>query len=488
MICLFPAPVHLAAEKKAEFRPMDRWYEVYLGESKVGFAHSTMKLVEGEVRSESIFEMRIKRAGQVIEMKVAERTSESPDGKIIGFSGETLMAGIPILKKGWVENGEIVVREKQFLRETTKRYPLDPQGKMTWGILKLLKEKGFREKGLTYEARVYSPDFGMAKPTRAIIRTLGPAKVSLAEGDIDAFETEIEMVSSVGSLKTSNWLDGEGIAVRTQMQMGGLSIDIRQSSEKRAKAEGELKEDFLLDSVISLGSELPPMARRNVFRLRAKDGNLTGITYEGKTQKIRRGDGRTLEIEVLAEDWKAIRKGKGHPLQVGPEYREANILVDCEDKLVKELAKRAGQGSRSPFETAERLCSFVSRYVSEKNFSVGFASASEVARKREGDCTEHGILLAALGRALGIPSRVATGIVYAKEFKGTKNAMVYHMWTQFYLRGRWVNFDSALRKVRCPADRIIFFVSSMKEDSMVESMLPTSELIGNLSVERIDSP
>ena len=84
---------------------MDRWYEVYLGESKVGFAHSTMKLVEGEVRSESIFEMRIKRAGQVIEMKVAERTSESPDGKIIGFSGETLMAGIPILKKGWVENG-----------------------------------------------------------------------------------------------------------------------------------------------------------------------------------------------------------------------------------------------------------------------------------------------------------------------------------------------------------------------------------------------
>ena len=77
MICLFPAPLHLAAEKKAEFRPMDRWYEVYLGESKVGFAHSTMKLVEGEVRSESIFEMRIKRAGQVIEMKVAER--------IIGF-------------------------------------------------------------------------------------------------------------------------------------------------------------------------------------------------------------------------------------------------------------------------------------------------------------------------------------------------------------------------------------------------------------------
>ena len=62
------------------FQTMDRWYEVYLGKSKVGFAHSTMKLENGEVLSESIFEMKIKRAGQVIEMKVSERTRETSCG------------------------------------------------------------------------------------------------------------------------------------------------------------------------------------------------------------------------------------------------------------------------------------------------------------------------------------------------------------------------------------------------------------------------
>ena len=97
------------------FQTMDRWYEVYLGKSKVGFAHSTMKLENGEVLSESIFEMKIKRAGQVIGMKVSERTRETIGGAILGFSGEMLMAGIPITKKGWVESGEIVVKEKQFL-------------------------------------------------------------------------------------------------------------------------------------------------------------------------------------------------------------------------------------------------------------------------------------------------------------------------------------------------------------------------------------
>ena len=491
ILFLFFFTASLAREEKESgegFRPNERWYEVYLGESKVGFAHSTMTLVDGKVRAESVFEMKIKRAGQVIGMKVAERTRETIDGKILGFSGETLMAGIPITKRGWIEGDEIVVKEKQFFRESTKRYPLDPSGKMTWGLLKFLREKGFEKEGMTHEASIYSSDFGMAKPTRAIVRTLGPRKITVGDKETTAYETEIEMITKLGSMKTTNWLDKEGIAVRTKMKMGGLAIDIRQTSEERAKVEEPLEEDFLLNTVISLGAEIPENAKRNVFRLKSKNGKLSDIAYQGNTQKVRRIDEQTLEIEVLPEDWKLIKQGKGHPLQVGAEFREPNILIDCEDEMVKKLARHGSRGSRNVFEIAEKLCRFVSHYVSNKNFSVGFASASEVARKREGDCTEHGILLAALGRAVGIPSRVATGIVYVNEFKGVKNALVYHMWTQFYLKGRWVNLDSALRKVRCPADRIILFVSSLKNDSLVESMLPSAELMDNLSVEMVESP
>ena len=61
---------------------------------------------------------------------------------------------------------------------------------------------------------------------------------------------------------------------------------------------------------------------------------------------------------------------------------------------------------------AEKLCRFVSFYAFEEKLLVGFASASEVARKREGDCTEHGILLAGLGSSDGDPPRVVSGLVY----------------------------------------------------------------------------
>ena len=467
------------------FQTMDRWYEVYLGKSKVGFAHSTMKLENGEVLSESIFEMKIKRAGQVIGMKVSERTRETIGGAILGFSGEMLMAGIPITKKGWVESGEIVVKEKQFFRETTKRYRLDSEGKMTWGLLKYIRQIDFREAGRTYDVLVYSPDFGMAKPTKATLRTKGGEKITLGQKEQIAFKTEIELGTKLGSMKTTNWLDEQGIAVRTQMNMGGLEIDIRQTSEAEAKKVDSIRNDFLMDTIISLDASIPKNAKRSIFRLSVPEGKLTGISYEGNTQKLTRIDEKTIEVEVLAEDWLAIRKGKGHPAQVDRKFREPNILIDSGDALIKSLAQGAGRGAGNVFQMAEKLCRFVSLYVSNKNFSVGFASASEVARKREGDCTEHGILLAALGRAMGIPSRVVTGIVYVDEFKGVENAMVYHMWTQFFLRGRWVNFDSALDKVRCSADRITLFASSLQEQTLTESLLPAAELMGKLIVKKI---
>ena len=116
-----------------------------------------------------------------------------------------------------------------------------------------------------------------------------------------------------------------------------------------------------------------------------------------------------------------------------------------------------------------------------KNYDVGFATASEVARNKEGDCTEHAVLLAALGRVFSIHTRVATGLVYADEFEGEKNVLVYHMWTQFYIDGKWVDLDPALGLVKCKADRITFSVDSM-EDDLMASMIPVMELINNLKV------
>lgn len=81
--------------------------------------------------------------------------------------------------------------------------------------------------------------------------------------------------------------------------------------------------------------------------------------------------------------------------------------------------------------------------ISTKSMRIGYASATDAYAQREGDCTEHALLLAAAARAVGMPSRIAIGLVYAETFGEHRNVFVPHAWTQAFVDGQWRSFDAA---------------------------------------------
>ena len=469
-------------ENKSSFKELDRWYEVFLAGSKVGYSHSTMKLKKNEVISQSNFIMSVKRAGVLIEIKSMESTRELLSGEIISFSGKMEMAGVPIIKNGRVEGNEIVIKEKQFFRENEVRFPLDPEGRMTWGLMKALRENNFMEKGKVFETKVYSADFGMASPTKAIIKTMGETEILISGQNKKVFKTEISMATSIGKIRTQNWLDEWGFSVKTNMQLGGLPIEIKQSNENEAKAPPQSKE-FLLNTLIFLEREIPKNAKSVQFKMELTHGKLSKPIYQSDLQKVTKLDEKNLMVEIKAEKWGENTRKREIKLKIGQEFKTANLMIDSEDALIRQLAQNAGKGSKNIIELSEKLFLFVRRYLIHKNFKIGFATATETAKKREGDCTEHAVLLAAMGRAMGIPTRVASGIAYLENFKGKKNVMGFHMWTEFYLKGKWMRLDSALGKIGTHADRITLSVTSLKQESLAQLGLGIAEMIGNLSIK-----
>ncbi|MFT6552452.1 MAG: transglutaminase-like putative cysteine protease [Zhongshania marina] len=80
----------------------------------------------------------------------------------------------------------------------------------------------------------------------------------------------------------------------------------------------------------------------------------------------------------------------------------------------------------------------------EPNYS-GYATALEAYNSRQGDCTEHALLLATLARAAHIPARVVFGLAYTNErFLGRKYVFVPHTWVQAWTGERWESYDSGL--------------------------------------------
>jgi hypothetical protein len=57
------------------------------------------------------------------------------------------------------------------------------------------------------------------------------------------------------------------------------------------------------------------------------------------------------------------------------------------------------------------------------------------------------------------------------------------MWTQFYVDGRWLDVDAALRETSCSPTRIAFATSSLQNTGLADLSLPLLNKLGAIQVE-----
>ncbi|KAJ1620359.1 hypothetical protein T492DRAFT_1078519 [Pavlovales sp. CCMP2436] len=179
---------------------------------------------------------------------------------------------------------------------------------------------------------------------------------------------------------------------------------------------------------------------------------------------------------------------------------KATVLINLAATVRKTLSKRAGK-----LEVAYALREFAYEHIETKDLTTAFASASEVARTKAGDCTEHAVLLAALLRTQDIPARVCHGLVYVERYAdeierdGTPLAVSpdsplaegegeikaefgWHMWTQAMVDGVWVDLDATLH-VPYNVGHILVGTSSMADVEGHYQHMGMAGLIGNLDMD-----
>jgi transglutaminase-like putative cysteine protease len=120
-------------------------------------------------------------------------------------------------------------------------------------------------------------------------------------------------------------------------------------------------------------------------------------------------------------------------------WLEPTFVIDFDEPAFEPLRKELAAFGGKP--TRAQLVEFVARILDETH-DRGWDLASIVARRREGDCTEHAVLTAALARMQGIPARIAVGVALVSE---DKNHNAYgHAWAEFLEDGQWKVADAAL--------------------------------------------
>tara|TARA_Y100000588_G_scaffold270500_1_gene286030 strand:+ start:8039 stop:9526 length:1488 start_codon:yes stop_codon:yes gene_type:complete len=471
-----------AAEEIPQGLISETWMEVRMFNAKVGYSHITIRRKDDVVHTRTETTMKINRAGANVEMISIESTRETIDGKPLDFFNSVNLGNSPVRRKGEFQDGKIIVTATQLGREQVTEYPYDEKGLMAWG-LELLSRKHGHEPGTKYEAWLYSPDFGLEAPTRITVEAKPKESYPWRNEQKEGVQLLTTMHSKIGDVTLSSWLDDNGLLARMTMEMAGIPIEMLATDHKTAMAEFE-PTDLFTQSLLILDREIPRDASSVTYEIHPKkEQNLDLLPENGDFQKVLQRKDGVLEVTVNRSDHKALRDAKGHSAGIDLKYKTANLMIDSDDRRIQRLAQRASLGAKNVFDLAHRLRHFVSHYVRDKNLEVGFASASEVARDREGDCSEHAVLLAAMGRAKGLPSRIVAGLVYVPELAGKTKVMGYHMWTQFHLRGRWVDFDAALGESECAPTRIALMTTSLGDATLTELGLALLDYIGQVEIK-----
>ncbi|WP_242691414.1 transglutaminase-like domain-containing protein [Lysobacter enzymogenes] len=228
--------------------------------------------------------------------------------------------------------------------------------------------------------------------------------------------------------------------MRWSLWMGAVMVSawMRAAAAEPALSEAELR--LRIQSVLVPSPyRLSPAARRGTVRYRLAERDAAANwawPQTGEQNAVRTSDG--LELTVCkdcgrepAPDAAALRR-----------YRAPTPWLQSKDPAVASFARAAGVGSVDT--RMRRLVKAVQAQLSGPVVYSGYRSAREALQRREGDCTEYALLLAAAARSRRIPARVVGGMAYGSRFVGRAHAFGPHMWVQAWNGERWISYDAGL--------------------------------------------
>lgn len=468
----------------------ERWYVVRMMDERAGWMRSVEHtLPDGDVRIESEMTIKIGRGPVAVEMVIRSETVESGAGELRFVRTEQRLGAAPLVTE-WTfkTDGSVAVVDEQGGRRV-ERAERAPEG--DWlapaAAARHVKER-MRAGDETISVTTIDPTGGL-RPITSTRRLRGRGPVEAMGKVVPASEWIVEHDIFPG-VEGVEYLDDEGELVRGETNMGGITL-LMLLSEK-AVATAPVAPPELLASTLVEPSRLitrPRAATRAVYTLRVREGEMLDLPTAG-AQRAERIDANAARVTVDTTRIPAADPADAN----NPAFLAPSRMLDAKDPEIVALVERAFLARGAPLregpvaERAEHLRRYVHGFIDAKSLDVGFASASQTARTRQGDCTEHAVLLAAMLRADNIPSRVVSGLIYVEEFVGRKGVFGFHMWTQALLpdeRGahRWVDLDATLEG-EAPSDaaHIALAHAALDASDEVNSMVTLAPLLGRLEI------
>jgi transglutaminase-like putative cysteine protease len=460
----------------------ERWYTVEMSGKRCGYMHSVQSTSGDRITSSSTMVISMGRGDSSVAMTMEGQFVETAAGKPVSMRMVQKLGTAPKTVDYTFGEKEISITTVEGDQRRTTTKP-NPEGAwLTPAAATDYLRQRFAANAEKITVRTVDPLSG-PDPETLTLTGIDRTMVEVRGKAIPAIKCT-SSASSAPGVSMTEYMDEQGIPIRSQVGMGPIAITVVVSDKTTATAKGAEAPEMMVTTLVKPDRPIkrPRDAKRSAFILSIPDGKMPALPITG-IQRSEAVDERTARVEVGGEPVPAPEADSKDA-----SYLASTSMLRADDPEIKRLLAEATKAAKPGKPArAEAMRAFVEKYITTKDLDVGFASASEVARTRRGDCTEHAALLAALLRADGIPSRVVSGLVYVDSFEGEKGIFGYHMWAEALLEKdghpTWVDLDGTLPKRPFDATHIALATTALGEGEEATSLAAILPLLGRLQIK-----
>jgi hypothetical protein len=439
-------PRTLSLESINAISERDTWMNIFQNERKIGFSHTRFYSDTTGYHLTEAVQMRINTMGMIQDISLNTKSRLNADFTLQEIDFKISSGRFRFSVRGTVDGNTLQLTTESAGSSRRLDIPINGKTYLFNSIMHAVAATDLKP-GDKYVFNIFDPaSMGQAA---VIVEVIGQELI-----DIRGFNQPATKVSlNFKGVSQLAWLGKEGDIVR---EKGLLGITLIKTDRKGALDGLAIQSSQDLTKIASVASNIP---LENVEALKVLKVKIQGIPsknvqLQGGRQTFK-GQVLTVEKEVLSNLASELRTDKLAALE--KIFLRPGPFIQSDDQKIRDLAREIlkDEPDAPPLIRAKKLLDWVHTHI-EKRPVLSLPDALSTLENRVGDCNEHAVLLAALARAAGIPTRIEAGMVYLK------GRFYYHAWNLMYL-GKWITADSLFGQLPADVSHLRFATGSPEQ-------------------------
>ncbi len=460
----------------------ESWSGLYVAEEKIGYSVNRSAPTDaGGLVLQERTRLTLMLLGAPNEVTLASDVHLAPDGHVERLRSQvrTTVQGVPVTLRAEGVSTQGKGMELSLYQAGAKlsTIQLDEVPATSATLYRAVVERNPKP-GDVFGLPYFNPmSLGSAE---AKVTVVGTESTATPDGTpVNAFRLRVDNSGQILSVLVGP----DGRRISEEEAEGGLGMRVLWETQEDAltkgwPAEGAAPVDLIALSSIPLDQRLPG-GGRDVTRLVLKVEGPQSVSDLLTRFHGERWDAETsqLTLERSSQEGASDYQLPSQDREMAHWLRSTAFVQADDPKMVRAAGLVLGDQLQA-VHAAELLESWV--YRSLKKVPVaGVPSATEVLRSKRGDCNEHTTLYTALARSVGLPTRLAAGIVYSESIFAD-GAFYYHAWPEVWLGDRWLSVDPTFGQY--PADATHLKLVEGELDRQTELM----SVIGRLRLSVVE--